>query len=244
VTAANNGDPGQLPSTRPDEPRNPDGDLHIPTQRRELAGHEVDVLGAIVVGGLIGAEARHGLLVPHATTGWPTATFLINATGCFLIGVLMVVISELTEAHRLVRPLLGLGVLGGYTTFSTYTADVVQPMAAGRAGTALLYLVLTPLVALLAVWAGVALTPAAGAAHQNVATRRHGMSLRYRLAKQLTVIVGESDMFQHTALAIEIVNRAHGVGMPGVSMFRGIEGYVSCRGIRTNRFLTCPTTYQ
>lgn len=173
MTAADDGEQGGWPAAPPDEPRDPDVDLRLPGQRRELTRHEVGVLGAIAIGGLIGAEARYGLgvLLPHATTGWPTATFLINASGCFLIGVLMVMISELTDAHRLVRPLLGVGVLGGYTTFSTYTADVVQLLAAGHVGTALTYLVLTPLIALIAVWAGVALTRAAGAAHRRTSQR-------------------------------------------------------------------------
>jgi CrcB protein len=167
VTETNDGEPGQTPSaSQPDQPRDPDVDLRIPMERRELAGHEVSVLGAIALGGLIGAEARYalGLLLPHATTAWPTATFLINATGCFLIGVLMVTITELTRAHRLVRPLLGVGVLGGYTTFSTYTADIVQLLSADRTATALLYLMVTPVIALLAVWAGAALTRAIGTA--------------------------------------------------------------------------------
>jgi CrcB protein len=174
VTETSDSDPEQSPSrARPEQPRDPDVDLHIPRQRRELAGHEVDVLGAIALGGLIGAEARYalGLLLPHATTGWPTGTFLINATGCFLIGVLMVTITELTQPHRLVRPLLGVGVLGGYTTFSTYTADIVQLLSTDRAAMALLYLVLTPVIALLAVGAGVALTRAAGRVRRTPSPR-------------------------------------------------------------------------
>jgi hypothetical protein len=64
------------------------------------------------------------------------------------------------------------------------------------------------------------------------------MSLQCHPAKRLTVILGESDMYQHTPLAIEIVNRAHGVDMPGVSVFRGIEGYGSRRSIHTTRLLS------
>ena len=67
----------------------------------------------------------------------PWATFLINVSGCALIGVLMVTITELTSPHRLVRPLLGLGVLGGYTTFSTYSVEIHQMLAVGRPGLAL-----------------------------------------------------------------------------------------------------------
>jgi fluoride exporter len=75
----------------------PDVDLGVPTQRREFAGHPLDVLGAIAVGGVIGTEARCsiGLAWPHGPGGWPWAPLLINISGCLLIGVLMVVITEL-----------------------------------------------------------------------------------------------------------------------------------------------------
>jgi fluoride exporter len=72
MAETSDGNAGQTPSaSRPDQPRDPDVDLRIPRQRRELAGHEVDVLGAIALGGVIGAEDRYGLglLLPHATTG-------------------------------------------------------------------------------------------------------------------------------------------------------------------------------
>jgi CrcB protein len=82
-------------------------------------------------------------------------------TGCLLIGVLMVLITDVWSAHRLLRPFLGTGVLGGYTTFSTYTVDAQRLMAAGHARTALAYLAATLVAALLAVYAGSALTRAA-----------------------------------------------------------------------------------
>jgi CrcB protein len=138
-------------------------DLRVPVQRWELAGHRLDVLGAIALGGILGAEARYGLSValPHASGAWPWATLLTNLSGCLLIGVLMAVITELIEPHRLVRPFLGVGVLGGYTTFSTYSTDLVQMLNAGRPVLALGYLAVTPLGALAAVWAGTVLIRAA-----------------------------------------------------------------------------------
>ena len=100
----------------------PDVDVADPVERREVAGPRLHaVLGAIAVGGVVGAEARYGLgvLLPHRADEWPWATLLTNVSGCLLIGVLMVVIVERIRPHPLVRPLLGVGVLGGYTTFST-----------------------------------------------------------------------------------------------------------------------------
>ncbi|GAA1676534.1 hypothetical protein GCM10009733_086790 [Nonomuraea maheshkhaliensis] len=79
-------------------------------------------------------------------------------SGCLLIGVLMVLITEARPAHRLVRPFLGVGVLGGYTTFSTYAVDVRRTVEAGAPLTGLAYLVATMLAAVAATAAGVWLT--------------------------------------------------------------------------------------
>ncbi|GAB2728570.1 hypothetical protein GCM10027072_23380 [Streptomyces bullii] len=76
----------------------------------------------------------------------------MNVAGCAVIGVFMVVITEIRAAHRLVRPFFGTGVLGGFTTFSTYAVDIQQLIDHGRAGPALAYLAATPLAALASVW--------------------------------------------------------------------------------------------
>ena len=132
----------------------------VPVRRCELVGRRRDVLGAIALGGALGAEARYGLglAVAHRAGEWPWATLLANVSGCLLIGVLMVVITELVTAHRLVRPFLGVGVLGGYTTFSAYAVEVLAQGDAGRGGLAVVYFVVTPLVAVLACAVGVAST--------------------------------------------------------------------------------------
>ncbi|MFE9655152.1 CrcB family protein [Micromonospora sp. NPDC006431] len=145
--------------TRPPERRvDPDVDLHVPADRGELTAHPATVLGAIAAGGVLGALARGGLQAafPHPPTGFPWATFGVNVTGCLLIGVLMAVLTA-RPAGPLVRPFLGVGVLGGYTTFSTYVVDVQRAVAAGAPGTALAYLAATLVGALLAVWLGDAL---------------------------------------------------------------------------------------
>jgi CrcB protein len=117
----------------------------------------MDVLAVVAAGGVLGAEARYviGALLPHAEGEWPWSTLLINVSGCVLIGVLMVVITELRDAHRLVRPFLGVGVLGGYTTFSTATVEALTLLSAGRPGTAIGYLVASPALAVLACAGGV-----------------------------------------------------------------------------------------
>ncbi|MFJ3879164.1 CrcB family protein [Streptomyces sp. NPDC090077] len=132
----------------------PDVDLHVPAQRTEPQGR---VLAAVAAGGAVGASARYGvaLLWPAAPGAFPWATFWTNAVGCALIGVLMVLISEggRSAPHPLLRPFAGVGVLGGFTTFSTYAVDFSRLLDEGEAGTALAYAGLTVAAALGAVWA-------------------------------------------------------------------------------------------
>ncbi|MFF3866028.1 CrcB family protein [Micromonospora sp. NPDC001898] len=133
----------------------PDVDVRVPGDRGELRAHPAAVLGVIAAGGVLGALARAGLqaAVPHRPTGFPWATFAVNVTGCLLIGALMAMVAA-GRTRPLTRPFLGVGVLGGFTTFSTYAVDVRLAVAAGAAGTALAYLVATLVGALVAVWLG------------------------------------------------------------------------------------------
>jgi CrcB protein len=112
------------------------------------------------VGGGLGACARYGaaLLWPTEAGAFPWTTLVVNAVGCAVIGVLMVVITEVRAAHRLVRPFFGTGVLGGFTTFSTYAVDVQRLVDGGSPGTGLACLALTPVVALAAVWGAAKIT--------------------------------------------------------------------------------------
>lgn len=138
----------------------PDFDRHDPAQVSETRVREWDLLVAIAAGGVVGAEARYGvgLLLPHHRGAFPWATVLINASGCLLIGVLMVVLLELTDPHRLARPFLGVGILGGYTTFSTFAMDTEQLILDHRALLALLYVLATVVLCAVAVWSATLLT--------------------------------------------------------------------------------------
>jgi CrcB protein len=115
-----------------------------------------DVLATISLGGMLGSLARYGLATafPHGPAGFPWATFLTNVLGCMLIGVLMVLVTDVWPGRRLLRPFLGVGVLGGFTTFSTYGVDVWQLLDADTVATAFAYLAATLIGALLAVYAG------------------------------------------------------------------------------------------
>jgi CrcB protein len=125
---------------------------------------------------VLGALARYAVTVawPHRPGGFAWSTLLINVSGCLLIGVLMALIAEVWVGHRLLRPFLGVGVLGGYTTFSTSIVDVQQAAAHGAVGVALIYLGATLLGAMSAVWAGSAATSWAIRFRRRGAGRRRG----------------------------------------------------------------------
>lgn len=106
-----------------------------------------DVLAAVAVGGALGTAARYGI-----TLVWPSpwAIFAINIAGCAAIGALVELLGGMSAPHRLARPFFGTGVLGGFTTFSTYAVDTLElPLV-----TSIGYAGGTLVAALAAVWAG------------------------------------------------------------------------------------------
>ena len=115
------------------------------------------VVAVVAAGGAVGASARYGasLIWPVAPDAFPWTTLLVNGIGCAVMGVFMVILTEVWTAHRLVRPFFGTGVLGGFTTFSTYAVDIERLVNGGHARTGLAYLGLTLLAALGAVWSAV-----------------------------------------------------------------------------------------
>lgn len=136
-------------------------DAAPPRWRGPLDGQRA-ALAVVAVGGALGALARHGVgvAVPQAPGAFPWATFVVNVTGCLLIGALVVALTEWRPAHPLVRPFLGTGVLGGYTTFSTYSVDVLRLVGSGHGATAAGYLVGTLVGAVAATWLGARLARA------------------------------------------------------------------------------------
>jgi CrcB protein len=133
-----------------------------------------DILAVISLGGAVGSAARWALAeaFPTAAGGFPWATFAVNLSGAFALAVLMVVVNEVLPASRYVRPLLGVGVLGGYTTFSTYMLDTRELLVAGHQQLAAVYLLGTLTLGLVAVWLGLALTRATvGLLRRRLASR-------------------------------------------------------------------------
>jgi fluoride exporter len=104
-------------------------------------------LAAVMVGGALGAVARWAfeLAIP-SLGGFPLPTFLINVTGAFALGVVGVVLLERLAPTRYLRPLLGIGFLGAYTTFSTMAMEGVRLLDQDRPALAAGYWLATLLV--------------------------------------------------------------------------------------------------
>jgi CrcB protein len=85
------------------------------------------------LGGALGALARWAVAeaLGGRPGGWPWTTLLVNLTGCLLVGVLLAVLLARFPRSTRLRPFLAVGVLGGYTTYSTFAVDAVRLAEAG-----------------------------------------------------------------------------------------------------------------
>lgn len=146
---------------RAEEPVDPDA--AVPVRRFSFPRSQASVVAVVGLGGGLGALARYGIsqALPTEPGRFPWGTFTENVLGCLVIGVLMVLITEVWAAHRLLRPFLGVGVLGGFTTFSTYAVEFQKLLQQGSALLAFAYLAATMVCALLAALLGMWLTRSA-----------------------------------------------------------------------------------
>jgi CrcB protein len=105
----------------------------VRADRRELA--------AVFAGGCAGALARAllGEALPSDAGEWPWATFGANAGGALLLGWLVTHLQERVPPSEYRRPLLGTGLCGALTTFSTLQLELLEMLDAGRAGLAAAY---------------------------------------------------------------------------------------------------------
>jgi CrcB protein len=113
---------------------------------------------AAALGGALGALGRWGVAeaLPTGPGGWPWATLLVNLTGCLLLGLLLGLLFARRNGSPWLRPFLGTGVLGGYTTYSTFAVEVVQRADAADWGTAAGYLAASVLGGIAAAAGGIA----------------------------------------------------------------------------------------
>jgi fluoride exporter len=84
--------------------------------------------GYAALGGVLGALARWAVAeaLPQTPGAWPWATFAVNVAGCLLIGVLLAVLLTRFPHSPWLRPFLAVGVLGGFTTYSTFAVEAVR----------------------------------------------------------------------------------------------------------------------
>lgn len=114
---------------------------------------------AISIGAVLGANARFllgGWIAERLGTGFPFGTLVINVTGSFLIGIVLVVANE-RLAPDWFRPLLAIGFLGSYTTFSTFSYETLALVETGSFGAAAANVGVSVAASLLGVYAGAAL---------------------------------------------------------------------------------------
>ena len=112
---------------------------------------------AVAAGGAFGALARYGLTVAvHAVVGrgFPWGTLAANVLGSFAMGLLYVLLLERSAAPPEVRALLLTGLLGAFTTFSTFTVETLNLVEAGALGRAAANVLASVALCLLAAWVG------------------------------------------------------------------------------------------
>lgn len=114
---------------------------------------------AVAAGGALGALGRYGVGVAAVAVGIdsPWATLAVNVVGCLLMGLLVAAVLEdpRRTRHALWRPFLGVGVLGGFTTFSAFAGDAVLLAEAGHGVISASYVVVTVVAGLAALRLGI-----------------------------------------------------------------------------------------
>ncbi len=125
--------------------------------RAETAG----VWAVVGVGGAVGSLARWAVAVrtPDGSR-LPWGTLVVNVTGAFALGLLVVLVARRRPRSRYVLPFLGTGLLGGYTTFSAVMLELRDLGAASRPGAGAAYVALTLVLGIGAAVAGMALAGA------------------------------------------------------------------------------------
>lgn len=111
----------------------------------------------IAVGGAVGAVARYGVAKaaqPLASGNFPVGILIVNLTGAFLLGFVFTYLLERSSISNELRTAVTVGVLGAYTTFSTFSLDTLHLIQANDWTLAVLNVVVSVAGALLAVWAG------------------------------------------------------------------------------------------
>ena len=124
-----------------------------------MLGRDYRELAAVFVGGAMGTAARTGLssLVAADPARWPWPTFTVNIVGAFLVGYFVTRLLERLPLSSYRRPLLGTGLCGGLTTFSTMQVETLKMIEHRNYGLAAGYTCASIIFGLLAVYLATAL---------------------------------------------------------------------------------------
>jgi len=121
---------------------------------------DLDKYLAIAAGAGLGGLLRYAAgawIMSRTGSAFPAGTFAVNLSGSFLIGLAMTLLTERFAPHPNLRLFLVTGVLGGYTTFSSFEYETLQAVRSGERWMALLYVTGSVAFGYLAVWLGAAL---------------------------------------------------------------------------------------
>ncbi len=107
----------------------------------------------VFIGGGVVSMLRYliSLMIPNSSSGFPLSTFWVNISGCFLIGLFYSFLSVDNQTFKL---LLIIGLLGGFTTFSSFGNETIQLIEKGSHQTAFFYVILSNIFGLVAVYLG------------------------------------------------------------------------------------------
>lgn len=113
------------------------------------------------IGGFVGTCCRflvNKLFVNIWKTTFPMATFTVNILGCFLLGLIVGLISKNLGVSPRLNALLVVGFCGGFTTFSTFSLESFNLGASGEILSSFIYIGASVVVGLIAVWFGLSIT--------------------------------------------------------------------------------------
>jgi len=116
----------------------------------------------VALGGAVGSSLRYGasVLIGRAWTGsFPLATLFVNIAGSLIMGLFIGTLARTAPVwQEEMRLLIAVGLLGGFTTFSSFSLDTVSLLERGNVGEAVLYAVLSVAVCLLGLYLGLTIT--------------------------------------------------------------------------------------
>lgn len=123
----------------------------------DTAGTSATVVALVGAGGFIGAWGRYelGLAWPTPAGHVPWATFTINTSGAFLLGLVLTMLVRRGRHNHLFRPFFCVGVLGAWTTMSTFAVEADLLVRGHRLANAFAYTAATVLIGIAVAWLGV-----------------------------------------------------------------------------------------